>query len=81
MDVCVLLFAGLRQAIGASQLVIELPAGATVESLRCRLTEDWPIARELLQRTLFAVGNEYAADGRILHHGCEIAAIPPVSGG
>jgi molybdopterin synthase catalytic subunit len=76
MQVSVLLFAGLRERAGTSELELDLPEGASVadalEQLR-EITADVPV--------VMAVNQEYAAAERVLEPGDEVALIPPVSGG
>jgi sulfur-carrier protein len=81
MNITVKLFAAARELVGGDSIEIELPAGATVASLRQELMERLPKARELLARCLFAVDCDYAADDLRLESRAEIACIPPVSGG
>ena len=40
MRLSVLLFASLRERVGREAIVLDLPAGATVEDLRKRMEED-----------------------------------------
>jgi molybdopterin converting factor subunit 1 len=81
MRVNVRLFAAARELAGAESIEIDLPAGATVASLREELMERLPRARELLGRSMFAIDCDYAADDKRLQPAAEIACIPPVSGG
>lgn len=79
MTLTVLLFASYADAIGASEVAVELPAGATVDELLARVTAMAPGAR--LPRALVAVNQRYAAPGQALGAGDEVAIIPPVAGG
>jgi molybdopterin converting factor subunit 1 len=81
MRVNVRLFAAARETAGGESIEIDLPAGATVASLREALMERLPRARELLARSMFAIDCDYAADDKRLQPSAEIACIPPVSGG
>ena len=76
MHVRVLLFAGLRQRAGASELALELPEGARAGDALARLhelTDGIPV--------VVAVNQEYVPGDQVLHAGDELALIPPVSGG
>ena len=76
MHVSVLLFAGLRERAGTTELELELPEGARVADALQRLgslTAGVPV--------VMAVNQEYADDGHSLSPGDELALIPPVSGG
>jgi molybdopterin converting factor subunit 1 len=76
VQVTVRLFAMLRERAGASEVTLELPAGARVrdalDSL-AGLAEGIPL--------VMAVNREYADADRVLDAGDELALIPPVSGG
>jgi len=74
--VTVRLFAGLREQAGTGERELELPGGA-------RLADVWPALGLGAEPPglLYAVNREYAAAGRELSEGDEVAVIPPVSGG
>jgi molybdopterin synthase catalytic subunit len=76
MEVRVRLFAGLRERVGSSEVVLELPEGARVGDALDRLSgvTDGVTA-------VMAVNREYADRSAALHEGDEVALIPPVSGG
>jgi molybdopterin synthase catalytic subunit len=76
-----LLFAGVRQRIGAPSLEIELPDQATVAQLRAVLLHARPELGESLAHCRIALDQEFAADADVIAPGSEIALIPPVSGG
>jgi molybdopterin synthase catalytic subunit len=76
VKVRVLLFAGLRERAGASEIELELPEGASVQQALERLhhvTDGVPV--------VMAVNQEYAPESQTLQTGDEVALIPPVSGG
>ncbi len=81
MQVTVKLFGGLREAAGAKELLVELPAGATASDLRARLAEDHPPVAELGPRLRIAVNQAVVAGEATLAEGDEVALLPPVSGG
>jgi MoaE-MoaD fusion protein len=76
------LFAAAREALGAGELELELPDGATTRralaELAARASAPESIAAD---RVALAVNREYARDDRPLRDGDELAVIPPVSGG
>jgi molybdopterin synthase catalytic subunit len=76
MEVRVRLFAALRERVGSSEVVLELPEGARVGDALDRLSgvTDGVTA-------VMAVNREYADRSAALHEGDEVALIPPVSGG
>lgn len=81
MQINVLLFAQYRDAAGAGELRIELPAGATalhaVELVRARAAG----AARIPARPVVAVNQEYSSLDHILSDGDELALLPPVAGG
>jgi molybdopterin synthase catalytic subunit len=76
------LFAAAREAVGARELELELPPGATAREVLAELARA-SSAPEILaaDRLAVAVNREYARDDRPLSDGDELALIPPVSGG
>ena len=79
MRVEVLLFGSLREAVGAKELSVELPDGASVAALRARLAVSHaPFARARLR---VAVNRSFCEEGAALADGDEVAFLPPVSGG
>lgn len=81
MQTRVLLFAALREAAGARELLVEVPEGSTVAELRHRLAAEHPRLAPLLGNAAAAVNEEYVSDGERLRAGDVVALIPPVSGG
>ncbi len=76
MFVRVLLFAGLRERAGATEIELELPEGASVRQALeqlAHLTDGVSV--------VMAVNHEYAHESQTLQTGDEVALIPPVSGG
>ena len=74
-------FALLREALGAAELAVTLPAGADVAALLVRLDGDYPDAKLPGRRFTTAVNRSYAPPETVLADGDEVALIPPVSGG
>lgn len=75
----VLLFARARDLVGADR--IEVEAVATVGELRRRLVRRYPHLAGLLEKSAFAVNDEFADDAVPIPAGAEVALLPPVSGG
>jgi molybdopterin converting factor subunit 1 len=75
------LFARAKDLAGVDEVSVELPEGATVADLRGQLAGRFPVLAGLLERSALAVNDEFAEDARTLPSGCEIALLPPVSGG
>ncbi|EKP95056.1 molybdenum cofactor biosynthesis protein [Thermaerobacter subterraneus] len=75
------LFAVVAERLGARQLELELPAGATAGSVRDALARQHPRWRPLLDLCRLAVNGRYCEPSTPIGPGDEIALIPPVSGG
>lgn len=75
------LFAGLHDLVGKRDVVLDLPEGATVEQLRDRLGEEYPIVQPFLTTLVCAVDEEYVPPEYVLREGEDVALIPPISGG
>lgn len=81
MKVDVRLFAGLHQMVGARQVALDVPPGATALDLRERFGDAYPATRAFLATLVCAVGEEYVPNDYVLREGDDVALIPPVSGG
>ena len=81
MKISVLLFAALREAVGAPRVEMETAEGATPRRLAETLAERYPQLRPHLKAMAFAVDGEFVAAEANLHHVKELALLPPVSGG
>lgn len=77
----VLLFAGARAAVGADQLAVTVPAGATAGQMLAAMAAAAPQLSGLLPACRLAVDRQYVGDDCPLPDGAELALIPPVSGG
>jgi molybdopterin converting factor small subunit len=62
----VLCFAIARDAVGASELQVEVAAGTTVGAVMATLAERHPALRPLLERMRFAVNEDFAPPTRRL---------------
>jgi molybdopterin converting factor subunit 1 len=81
MRITVKLFAILRDRAGTSELALDLPSGSATSVALESIATKLPAIRDLLPRAALAINREYAARDATLHHGDELALIPPVSGG
>ncbi len=81
MRVTVRLFARLRDVAGTDELVLEVPAGATVETAWEQLVTSHPRLDAHRASLSAAVNEEYARLTTRLADGDEVAFLPPVSGG
>lgn len=74
-------FAAYRDLLGASEVEVELPSGASVADLVARLRERGHPFSILPEEPAVAVNRTYATLGETLGSGDEVAFIPPVAGG
>ena len=81
LRVRVRLFAMQREKAGTKELLLEVPAGATVDDAWLAAVEAVPALAPGRRSLRFAVNGKYADPTSALADGDEIACIPPVSGG
>jgi len=81
MRVRVRLFAGTRDAVGASHLDLDLDAEATVGDAFSKICAAHPRLAAYAPHALFALDGAFVAEGAPLRDGAEVAVMPPVSGG
>lgn len=81
VQVRVLLFASLREAISRPELDLTVDQGSPASAVLAELARLLPEKRDLIDRCALAVNAEYAEGGQVLHAGDTVAVIPPVSGG
>ncbi len=80
MRVQLLLFASYAEALGRTELSLDLPPGSSVADVLARVRQD-PAAGRLPPSPLVAVNQRYAKPDTLLRDGDEVALIPPVAGG
>ena len=81
MTVHVVVFAALREALGAARLDLDLKPGARGTDLAETLAARHPRWRDLIRSCRLARGTEFVDPGATLADGDEVVLIPPVSGG
>jgi molybdopterin converting factor subunit 1 len=81
MRITVRLFARLRDLAGSGELVRDVPAPATVQSVWRSLVADMPALGEYERTMSVAVNADYARMSAPVQDGDEVAFLPPVSGG
>ena len=81
MKVTLLYFASVREATGCASETIEQDEGASVQTVKQWLQSRYPSLNTLLMTMRIAIDEEFVSDEAQLTDGCQIAFIPPVSGG
>ncbi|HWR15619.1 MAG TPA: molybdenum cofactor biosynthesis protein MoaE [Terriglobales bacterium] len=81
MQVKVLFFGSLRDAMGKSSETMTLPEGAAISDLLKSVTRDKPAVSALIPSLAISVNQEYATRDVQLRDRDEVALLPPVSGG
>jgi molybdopterin synthase sulfur carrier subunit len=81
MRVTILVFAKLRDLVGAPRLVRDVPAGSTVEGVWQALAAEFPAAAPYRAALSAAVNAGYAKFSTPVADGDDVAFLPPVSGG
>ena|SRR5688572_10900026 len=81
MQVTVKLFGSLREATGAKELAVRLPAGARIADLAALLARENKAFAALAPKLRAARNQEVAEGGEALADGDEVAFLPPVAGG
>jgi MoaE-MoaD fusion protein len=81
MRVRVLFFGVLKDLVGRTGELLELPDGAVVREVLSHYLSEVPRMREALASIAVAVNQEYAGAETVLRSDDEVALLPPVSGG
>ena len=81
MEVRTLFFAAYRDAVGHSEMTVDLPAGASTSDLVVALRDRGAPFDRLPADPALAVNEVYAIEDEPLSHGDQVAFIPPVAGG
>ncbi len=81
MKIRLLAFATASDALGTEEREVEVAEGFTVEDLQRWLGEQYPALAPLWPKLAIAVDGEICSRQRVLTEGCEVALLPPVSGG
>lgn len=77
----ILLFAGLRDALGAESISLDATGIATVNDLVTKLSVQNPGLESWVKISRVAVNQSFVHSDQPIDPACEIALIPPVSGG
>jgi molybdopterin converting factor subunit 1 len=80
MTVRVLLFASYADAIGQSEIALDLPAGSRVKDVLATVRE-MTAGKRIPDKPMVAVNQRYAKEDQTIRASDEVAIIPPVAGG
>jgi molybdopterin converting factor subunit 1 len=81
VTIAILYFAALRELLGRSEEVVELPGSLTLRALADRLVELHPELRPHLPSVRFAINETFVDWAATVSAGDRVALLPPVSGG
>ena len=81
MRVRVLLFAGLREAVGKKEFFLELKDDSSLKELLAEIQEEIPVLDRYRGRLVVAVNQRRSPEETLLQEGDEVALLPPISGG
>jgi molybdopterin converting factor subunit 1 len=81
MRITVRLFARLRDLAGSGELVRDVPAPATVQTIWTSLVAEFPALAQYERSMSVAVNTDYSRMTATVKDGDEVAFLPPVSGG
>lgn len=74
-------FAAAKEIVGDGHVELDLADGARVGDLKTALVRQVPALEALVGCSAFAIDHQYATDDDSVLESCEVAMIPPVSGG
>ena len=81
MQITLIFYAALEEAISKEPMLFEVPKGSTAEQVIEQLSQRFPQAAPILKATRLAHEDEYVGKQTVLNGGAEYCLIPPVSGG
>lgn len=81
MKIRLLAFASAGDALGATEMELEMAEGSRIADLRARLDRDHPQITPLWPRLAVALDGRIVSVEETLRDGAEVALLPPVSGG
>lgn len=81
LSVRVRLFAGVRSQLKRDFIVVTVPPDSSVSAVHRELERTLPQFQSLLAASRLASGSRFCDPDDLLREDCELAWIPPVSGG
>jgi sulfur-carrier protein len=81
MQCQVLIFSHLADVAGTKRMMLDVPDGTTVDGVLDVICAQYPAIVSHRRTLAVAVDERYCSRSTLLHDGCTLALIPPVSGG
>ncbi len=81
MKIKVLYFSSIKDKLKKKEELLDINENASLKEVISLLKEKYPNIAESLDKSMFAVNEEYADKNTKLKEGDTVAVIPPVSGG
>ncbi len=81
MKICVKFFASAREAVGESDVTVDLHENATANDVLDFFSSRFEAMKQIRPYVRVAVNQSYVLNEHVLNDGDEVAIIPPVSGG
>ena len=60
---------------------LDVPSDLTVQSLKDKISDEYPNLKDSMKSVLVTINREYAFDEAVIPQNAEVALFPPVSGG
>jgi molybdopterin converting factor subunit 1 len=81
MHVRLRLFAAARDLVGFGEVQLDVAPGCTAGALRDEIARRYPELSALVPHSMLAIDLAFVGDDALMRENCEVALIPPVSGG
>lgn len=81
MKIKVKFFASYREAVGKSEVEVDIKEKTDISTLLEVLKSEHPELGKLIEPVIISINREYASYDTTLKDGDEVAILPPVSGG
>lgn len=81
LNIRIVLFAKLKEIIGASEINFDLSENAKVSDLKKELLLSYPGLKDYAEIMLVSIDQNFAYDNDLIPTNAEVALFPPVSGG
>lgn len=81
MRITVKFFAGIAEATGKREHIINTERNLKIMDILEILAKEFPLANDLINKSMVSINHDYATEEQAVKENDEIALIPPVSGG